>query len=268
MRKLIQIMIVTILAALVALSAYRIYVKRPKCNVIATVNKEPVYVDDFKRSVEINARRNPAYKLTREAVNDEVNILIDKKLLIQEAKARKLDSSGHFRDTIKNFWEQTLIRELMEFEGKKAALNIEVSDAEVKDLYDKLAHRKTFQLVKSPDKIFITTLMSTKPASIKWQKTIGPMGYSDISSKFMLDVFKLKKADMKVFKNDDEYYLFYVSGDEKVTLPLFEEMRSGLKNRLLEEKKQEKFQVWLNDIRSKASIKVNKEVLGKLNDTH
>lgn len=93
--------------------------KKPQDKVIATINGDPIYAKDLNREVALSFRRNPMFKITPQTLEEQINILIDRRLLIQEAKKKNLDRTDRFVDTIKAFWEQTLIRDLMAYKNKE-----------------------------------------------------------------------------------------------------------------------------------------------------
>ncbi|MCG8333031.1 MAG: SurA N-terminal domain-containing protein [Proteobacteria bacterium] len=61
--------------------------------------------------------------------NEFIQSLISRELFIQEAKKQKIDQEDKFRQAIQNFYEQSLIRILMD--RKMDSLNIEVSESVV-----------------------------------------------------------------------------------------------------------------------------------------
>jgi hypothetical protein len=235
--------------------------RSPKGKIIATVNGEPVYVKDLDRSLELSAKRDPMFKVTPETLKGQMDMLIDKRLLIQEARGKKLDQTDRFIDTIKAFWEQTLIRDLVNFKDKEISSSVSVSGEEVRDYHDNMSHQKTFKVVKSADKDRILKLARMEPSSIEWQETIGPVNYDDISSPLIMKAFELQEGKTGVIKERDTYYLFYVTGHKTIPVAPVSEIKAKIEQKISGAKKQESFRNWLRDVKGKADVEINKDVL-------
>jgi len=123
------------IAALLALVAGCSNVKSDQGKVLATVNGDPVMTSDLKRAVALKRKSYPVFNITPQTLRDEINSIIDKKLLIQEAQKRSLHESQRFADTIKIFWEQTLIRDLVSVKNKEFKQNRQIADTGVRDQF-------------------------------------------------------------------------------------------------------------------------------------
>jgi hypothetical protein len=77
--------------------------------VLAKVNDYRMTVDDFRMEIE-----HSSYMAEQERdIDDLLDLAIRKQVLIQEAQRRGLDKEKSFMQTIERYWEQTLIRELL-----------------------------------------------------------------------------------------------------------------------------------------------------------
>ena len=106
--------------------------------VVATINNEPLYAKDLKRNIALNLMSNPEFKITPQTLDKHINMMVDKRLLIQEAKKQKLDETERFVNTIETFWEQALIRDLIEYKSKEFTKTVTVTEEEMRNFYDKL----------------------------------------------------------------------------------------------------------------------------------
>ncbi len=106
--------------------------------VIATVNGESVYLKDLRREISIRVRQNPSLELDRETLLDMADTLIKRQIMIQEAREKKMAEDPGFVDTIKHFWEQTLIRDFIEYKNEQFGRYVFVTDREAQDYYDEL----------------------------------------------------------------------------------------------------------------------------------
>jgi hypothetical protein len=110
--------------------------KKPQGKVIATINGDPIYVKDLNREIALSFRRNPMFKVSPQTLENQLNILIDRRLLIQEARKKNLDRTDRFVNTIKAFWEQTLIRDLMAYKNKELVETAPKEEKDKKELLD------------------------------------------------------------------------------------------------------------------------------------
>lgn len=106
--------------------------------IVAYVNKEPVFESELNRNIAVVARQQAMFKLTPEAENEELDNIINKKILIQEAMNKGLAREPRFINTIKNFWEQTLIRDFVDYKQKEFQEYVFVTDEEVNKYYETL----------------------------------------------------------------------------------------------------------------------------------
>lgn len=83
---------------------------RPDGEVLAKINNYYLYRDDFLDEVQALSDFQRAGK-TRE---DLLNEIIQKKLLLQEAQREGLDKEAPFMKMIERFWEQCLLRAVIE----------------------------------------------------------------------------------------------------------------------------------------------------------
>lgn len=74
---------------------------------------------------------------TPESRADFLNNLITRKLLLEEAQRRGLDTQKDFLRSIENFWEQSLLKGVVDQKVKEIEKNITVTDSEVETYYQK-----------------------------------------------------------------------------------------------------------------------------------
>lgn len=120
--------------------------KKPAEKVLATVNREPIYLRDFKRELAIRSKQDPSFKITPETLKEQIDIMVNRRLVIQEAMKKKLAEEDRFVNTIRTFWEQTLIRDFVDYKNKEFENYVYVTDAEIKDFYNKIAEEKSATL--------------------------------------------------------------------------------------------------------------------------
>lgn len=84
--------------------------------------------------------------------------LIMRKLLLQEAQREGLDKQKDFMQSIENFWEQSLLKIVVDKKIKEISGSITVSDKELQDYYNKWAQEnpgttKTFDEIRKSIKV-------------------------------------------------------------------------------------------------------------------
>ncbi len=87
---------------------------KPSGTAIAVVNGEEITSTDLKRELVFRKRVDPSFEVTPETLSDQIDVMVHRRLLIQEAMRRRLAERETFVGTLRNFWEQTLIKELMD----------------------------------------------------------------------------------------------------------------------------------------------------------
>ncbi|MBF0215488.1 MAG: hypothetical protein HQL30_00680 [Candidatus Omnitrophica bacterium] len=231
-----------------------------KGDVIATVNGEPVYAKDVEWSIELNKKRDPMFKLTPLTFKEQVDMIIDKKLLIQEARKEKLDRTERFVSTIQSFWEQTLIRDLMDQRSRNIVSSIKVSESEIEGYYKNISHQKVFQVLRTADKEKVSRLVLKDPKDIEWEETVGPITYDDASA-VMKKAFAFSEGRMKVIEDGGTYFLFFVKSDKSIPLGPLADIRNKIGEKIMNDRKNEMFDGWLGSVRRKATIDINSSVM-------
>ncbi len=112
--------------------------QRQHKDAVATVNGSPVSLQEFQKELAMYANRNPDFKLNAGSVKEHLDTIIDKQLMIQEAMKMGLAEDERFLETIKRFWEQTLIRELIDVKSKEWSGRLFVTDDEVFGYYQEV----------------------------------------------------------------------------------------------------------------------------------
>lgn len=109
---------------------------------LVKVNDFRLTRDAFDAQLKFEAEVDEAFQLSKEKRAQFLDNLIQKQLLIQEAKKQKLDEREKFRQTIERYWQSTLIRDLLTQKGeefKKATVATEEEAAayyqENKDMF-------------------------------------------------------------------------------------------------------------------------------------
>lgn len=231
-----------------------------KDDIVAYVNKEPVFESDLQRDIDLRAKQDPSFKLTPESKAEQLDIIIDKKIITQDAMRRGLARQDKFVNTIKSFWEQTLIRDFIELKKEEFGKDLIVTEDDVDAYYAKLLDRVTFKALKSKDKKYIQDAKAEfernkDSAIIPWQ-VIGPAGYDELAPGALMDAFDMPVGEARVFEIGPDYFLIYMAARDKRSMEPIEDIRPELEERVRELKERLMFEEWLVKEREKSDIKL------------
>lgn len=101
-------------------------------DVLARINDYNLTLNEFNADLRAELEMTPDFKMTPEAKKKFLNSIIEKQLLIQEAKKLGLDRKEKFVRAIERYWESTLIRDLVEIKGKEISEQISIPENELK----------------------------------------------------------------------------------------------------------------------------------------
>jgi hypothetical protein len=178
---------------------------------------------------------------------------------MKEGLARK----EKFVNTIKNFWEQTLIRDYVDLKNKEAQDLVFVTNDEINKYYENLSTKVTFKILKNRDKNVIEkaykNYLDNKDAA-GWQ-AVGPVTYEDIESSEILDAFSSPGGEVKKFDDGYNYYLIMVSEREKNDVPPIETIRTDIERKVAALKEKVLFNEWLEKERKKSRKVINEDLL-------
>ncbi len=126
---------------------YSLMPKRPEDkDVVARINNRVITKTEFEDSLARAEAMTHVKKDRRSFLQD----MISKELLIQEAEKMGLDKDESFRRSIQNYYEQTLLKNLIN--RKMDMIKVSVTDKEIEDYYNNMDKpRPPFSEVK--DKI-------------------------------------------------------------------------------------------------------------------
>ncbi|MDP2922513.1 MAG: hypothetical protein Q8O30_02170 [Candidatus Omnitrophota bacterium] len=231
--------------------------------IVAYVNKEPIYALELQREIARKVKSDPTFKLTPQAQSDQLENIINRKLIVQAAMRKGLAQEERFVNTIKAFWEQALIRDFIDYKNKQAQDYLFVTEDDINKYYDNLSKKVTFKVLKAKDKRAAEDAykkyLKDKDTSM-WQ-TIGPLGYEEIESTMLLDAFRIPIDEVKKIDDIDSCYLMTVVAKESVAIEPLEKIKPEIEKRVIISKERRLFEDWLSQERKKAKIEINKDSL-------
>ncbi|MDA8125834.1 MAG: SurA N-terminal domain-containing protein [Deltaproteobacteria bacterium] len=227
--------------------------------VVGTVNNAPISEAELQKEVVRYSRQNPQVVVDRRIVEERLNTLIEKKLMIQEAVKKGLTKDERFVETIKTFWEQTLIRELLDAKNKEWADRLYVTEDEIRKEYERMQYQPRLLLVKAEtkpaaDEIAKAMQSGKHPAGAE---NVGPLFYGDVRTSPLANAFDMKEGEVKAFPSGDQYVVIRVTAKEAMPLPPLKEVHNRIQDSILAAKKQEAIAEWMAGVRKSAKIKIN-----------
>lgn len=235
---------------------------------IACVNSSQISVEDFQKEVSTLSRRDPTFKVTQQALEEQLSTIIDKKLLLQEAMKKGITESPQFVETIKTFWEQTLIKELIESKTREWSDKLYVTDEEINNVYQRMQYLPTIKMARIRDRKQAEEFKEKmiKGIAIAGEETIGPISREEVRSETLIRAFDMNVGDTEVYENEGVYEVIRLIKKEKTLVPPLNEIYTRLKNDLLEQKKQSAIESWLNEVKNGAKIQVNSQILKRISN--
>lgn len=231
-----------------------------KEDVVAYVNKDPIYASDLKKAIAMRARLDPSFKITPQTERDELDIIINRKLIVQEAMEKGLAREDRFVNTIKAFWEQTLVRDFVDFKKKQFQDYLFATDEEIKEYYANLSDKVTFKALKPRDRPgaeeAYRKYLKDKDTS-QWE-TIGPVGYGDIISGVLLDVFEMGEGEAKILSDGTDVYVVEIVVKEKTAVEPLENLKGEIEKRIIFMKERRLFEDWLKEKKKRSRIRINR----------
>ncbi len=234
--------IIALLLIISALIGYALMPARtPEKKAALVINGKIVTVDEFAALVSSQSM----HPLDRK---DFINSLITRELLIRESQKEGIDKEETFRRSIQNFYEQSLIKLLMD--RKFSSLQVSVSDDEL-NTYMSFLNRK----------IQLTIFSFGSPEEVKRSNFSGgkhkTLYLDDLSHNLRTPVTALKIGEHTgPIKTGGSYVVVRLDGLEKPSKPIVVPDRESVRTMLKEEKREKAINDWIADLRNKATVKI------------
>ena len=235
--------IIIILIGLSAIIGYELRSKHyPPKDAALIINGRVITIDEFNK---LYSSQPPHLR----EKDDFINSLITKELLIQESQKEGIDKEEPFRKSIQHFYEQSLIKLLMD--RKFASLNITINKDEL-NRYVSFLNKKLHVTIFTFDSI-----EEAKKGDYRDGESKG-IYFVDLSKDIRESVISLEEGKMtEPIKTGDKYIIIRLDRVEirSSQMPSDAE-KERIKKMLIEEKKEIIINDWMADLRKKASIKV------------
>ena len=236
--------ILTIIIAITAATFLFIWPNQPRerKDILVTINGH-----DISRS---DVQKDGATGSHHENNNDLLNSVITKQLLIEEAQKHSIDKESSFRKELKEYYEQSLIKILME--RKYASLQVQVGDQEVQNFLNSFGMTYTFMLLKTNEPPTVD--------SLKKKGTPHSVRFEDLSENLQLTLANLKPGEMTTeFETGNENSAVLLEKIEGTTAKSASIDPRTARKILEEHEKRQQINNWVNGLRKNASITIQKQ---------
>jgi hypothetical protein len=235
-----------------------------KEKVVATVNGASITAAEIQQEATDYGKNNP---VTHHTAEDQLHLMIEHKLLIQEAVKMGISEDKKFAETIKVFWEQTIIRNLMEAKTEELSAKVFVTDHEIAKEYERMKFHPRIRAVrgahtKEEADAIVRQMQSGK--SVTGEETIGPLFYEDVKGSPLANAFDMKVGQIEAFAADGEHIVICVTDRESIPLPPLKELEKRIRESILVQKRQKMMAEWIATVKNKAKIQIDEKELRRI----
>jgi hypothetical protein len=228
--------------------------------VVATVNDSPIYLSELEKELAQHDSQKSSLRANPAAAYDQLNTMIDRKLMIQEAIKMGLSEDERFAETIKRYWEQTLIRDLIEAKGREWNGKLTVTEQEISRAYAKMHFRIVLRAARAANQSAAEDLARKigREGRVEREELVGPVFYDDVKQTPLERAFDMKTGETRIFPHNGEFIVIRVVQKQTVELPPLKGLRSQIAQALLEQKRQQALDEWVESRRKTSKITIYK----------
>lgn len=121
----------------------------PDQKVVAQINKYKLTIEDLRYEFKNAPYDDKAMLNSYDGRRKYLEGLIEKEVLLQEAQRQTIDREKDFMRSIENYWEQALLKILLERKSKEISSLIHIYDNEIQKYYKDSGETLPFSKVKN-----------------------------------------------------------------------------------------------------------------------
>ena len=240
--------------------------------ILVKVNNYELRVSDFKGAVDPALLRRYASYSSSQEKEQLLETLISKEVLLQEAQKLNLDKEKSFMKEIEGYWEQALLKSLINKKIKEISPNITVTDNEITSEYNRLKYRVLAELYIFADKIPAEQLSKAGVNFDQAKEALKAQLISEMPADWYLStdlpqklgsyLFAMKAGELSpVIEYNNSWVVLKVLNIEERTIAPLQELKSQIREDIMRIKREDLLESWSAALRKKASIKINKDIL-------
>ncbi len=240
--------------------------------IVAQVNDYQLTVSDFKGEISDDVYVKAVSKTPEERKQIILDNIVTRKILLQKAQEEGLDKNKAFMREIERYWEQALIKMLLDKKQKEIARETIVTQQEIDKECIKARKEKLVEIIilgkdVNPDEIGknlrdINTLKEEYAAYIFSVAEPEWYGRGDLPYEYEEMVYLLDTGEFnKPVKFNDQYIVFNVIEERNISVPKEREVKDIIKQEIKEKKEGRAFNNWLTNLRSNAAVTINMDIV-------
>lgn len=148
--------------------------------IIAEVNRYKMTVEDLKYELKNIPFDEVELLKTEDGRKEYIHRLVEKEILLQEAQRQGLDREKDFMKSIESYWEQTLLKLLLQKKSKEISSMVHVYDNEIEEYYKASGEKQALSKVDSDIRRLIRQKKETE-AMDAWVEELKEKSYIKIN---------------------------------------------------------------------------------------
>jgi peptidyl-prolyl cis-trans isomerase C len=256
--------------------------KKDDGKAIATLDGEKITLQEFNAELDKIPVNMKMLVASQSGKKDFLNRLIERKILLREAKKEKIDKEKEFQDRLAEIREQLEMQSLLK---KKVGTEVKLTDADLEKYYNE--HREEFKRDREIQTRQIVVKTEQEAREIQARIAKGE-NFADLARRFSLDpaakntggdigyhpkgtlipeyeaaAFQLTKVGevSPPVKTQLGYHIIKLEGMRTGSYVPFPEVKDFIRQKLTQTKQAEVLQKYVEDLKKKSKITVNEELL-------
>ncbi len=251
--------------------------KEPSERIVAVINDYRMTVEDFNYESKEVLRTGIGIGDIAIAKEDILDALIIKEVLLQEAQKAGLDKDKNFMKTIELYWEQTLLRNLLAKKSREIEKAVTVYEGEITDYYNKMKEKIKAKVVVLANERTGRRLLTfdgdvaeyaekeAEKSSLLYIIPSRVYILGDDNSPLENSIFKVERnKSRELIKINGKWALIIIEERIPVEAEPLSAARERITKLIKARKEREFMNEWIEALRSKARIRIDRKVLDKI----
>ncbi|MDD5644396.1 MAG: peptidyl-prolyl cis-trans isomerase [bacterium] len=245
-------------------------------DVIASINGYKLTAGEFRDQAEYPLIDRYLSNDPMTAKEEILENLVMKTALLQEAQKLNFDKDGEFMRDIEHYWRQALLKLLLNRKAAEINRDVSVNDAEILYEYKKMRRKIFAELTVFSSKESADRLAETGENFEKVKKELKNNILSDEPADWWIagdlpdsmenKLFELKPGETSVpIRYGSGWVVMRALKEEIRDIAPIEKLSQQIRESVLEKKKEMAMELWTLEVRGKAKVEVNEELLEKIN---
>lgn len=160
---------------------------KAKDKVVAQINKYKMTEEDFRYEFKNAPYDEVAFLKTEKGRREYLGGIIEKEVLLQEAQHMGIDREKDFMKSIESYWEQALLRILLERKSREISGLAHVYDNEIEEYYKNSGEKQPFAKVKNEIRNILKQKKETETMNA-WIEELKKKAYIKINEEVLKSI--------------------------------------------------------------------------------